>query len=136
MSKDLALLMVWLVLPISGMALAQYPPDKLQRLDANHNGVVDKTEFSAGIKASFIEMDVSRDGVLTLDELVAYYTSTGLAGKISPRQAAQAQLTAMDQNRDGTITPDEFASSAEQSFAAFDKNHDGQLSAQDEVPTR
>ncbi|WDS34663.1 hypothetical protein [Pseudoxanthomonas sp.] len=112
-------------------ALAQYPQGKFKQLDTNGDGVVDRDEYAAGLRASFAAMDQDRNGVVTLQELINYNASNQASDRVEPQVVAEAQMSAMDANRDGQITSDEFDEVGEKTFASFDKDHDGKLTTLD-----
>lgn len=47
------------------------PAEKIQRIDANHDGVVSRDEHADAARAKFREMDADNNGELTLEEFAA-----------------------------------------------------------------
>ena len=57
------------------------------RIDVNHNGVIDRAEFMADAEAQFARMDLNHDGIITPGVLQEY--RAGFAGHAPPRPASE-----------------------------------------------
>ena len=57
------------------------------RIDVNHNGVIDRAEFMADAEAQFARMDLNHDGIITPGVLQEY--RAGFAGHAPPRPASR-----------------------------------------------
>jgi hypothetical protein len=58
--------------PLGKLACADAAAQWFGRVDANHDGSIDKGEFMADLRAQFARMDLDHDGFITPDELAAY----------------------------------------------------------------
>jgi Ca2+-binding EF-hand superfamily protein len=96
-------------LAVAGVAFAQGGPGAmLLAADANHDGKVTKAEMQAYREATFVKLDVNKDGFLTPDEL-----------------GARAQMAMRnDKNGDGKLDKAEFTD-VTRMFGFLDKNGDG-----------
>lgn len=111
--------------------------DRFKRMDADANGVIDKDEFRAYVRArkderrqrKFARIDSDANGVVERSEFLAY------------KQAkAERKFTRMDKNADGIISKEEYASCKKRKhhkkrmFKRMDKDGDGKIT-QDESMT-
>jgi Ca2+-binding EF-hand superfamily protein len=109
------------LLATSSLALAQGQGKKgLLRFDRDGNGVVTLDEMRTGALEHFDRMDTSKDGRLTLDEIVA--AETGRAAK---------HFAEMDKNVDGKVERAEVPKMPDEVFARLDKNGDGAISREE-----
>jgi len=162
MNRKILYATVVLALASAGTAIAQQSsnapappqPEKHLRLDANNDGVIDRTEAAAspGFAARFDQMDKNKDGRLTADERPQRHgwrhgdrrghgkmmqADTDKDGRISKAEAAAdpklaERFAKMDANRDGFVDRADFqARMAQRRSECFDKvdlNKDGKLS--------
>jgi Ca2+-binding EF-hand superfamily protein len=88
------------------------------RLDANHDGKIDRTESRTAATKHFAEMDENGDGKVTKDEKAA-----------APRQGKgpheDKHFARMDENGDGKIEKAEALAHVDRMFADLDGNKDG-----------
>lgn len=81
-------------------------------------------------------------GALAVIGIVTLTIAGGLAHAADPRppMMAQAMMSMLDTNKDSVVSADEFKAHVETRFAAFDQDHDGQItevefkSAHDDMP--
>ena len=120
----------------SGFAIAQQaapsaPDASGQRLDANGDGVIDKTEAARAprLAAKFDQLDKNHDGRLDADERpqMQHDGHGGADGGMHDR------MRQLDTDHDGRISSKEAAAKPElaQRFAKLDSNHDGFLDRSD-----
>lgn len=92
------------------------------RIDANHDGRLDRDEFLADSDAQFAKMDMDRQGYVTSNELDQYRgpyrQGTRSANVADPVMAA-------DVNLNGMVTPEEFRNRAADAFDQLDAAHKG-----------
>jgi len=99
----------------------------MMRYDANKDGFVDRTEWTAGQEARFKQLDTDKDGKLSKDEL--FSRTRQAAGTALPNdrtlERQDAFFLRVDRDRDGTISKAEFMSQADRNFARCDSDKDG-----------
>ncbi|MBI3444349.1 MAG: hypothetical protein HY055_03045 [Magnetospirillum sp.] len=121
-------------------AMAQW----FARVDANHDGALDRQEFLSDARAQFARMDLDHDGFITADELWTYRQphvqphprkaddKTERRGSREPTHAVsdgQADpVMSADTNLDFKVSLAEFVAQADSVFATFDRDHNGRLS--------
>lgn len=99
-------------------ALAQQQPaamyqGQMDKLDANSNGSVSRSEYQSFMKTAFAQLDKSKDG---------YLQATEVAQILTP-----PQFQSTDANGDGRVSQDEFMKQVMADFAAADRSQDGSL---------
>jgi hypothetical protein len=52
-------------------------PPRIRKFDANHDGVLERTEVPARLQAWFAEVDANHDGIVTAHEIRAYNRAHG-----------------------------------------------------------
>jgi hypothetical protein len=119
----------------AGLAHAQGPRGNQ---DANGDSVISAQEFDAAAKARFQRMDVNHDGVIDTEELAA------IQKRMEERRAEHPDAgrgpggggwAAMDADHDGKITEAEALAASKARFAALDVDKNGVLS-EAEQPAR
>src|SRR6478752_1932161 len=99
----------------------------MMRYDANKDGFVDRSEWTAGQEARFKQLDTDKDGKLSKDEL--FSRTRQAPGTVLPNdrtlERQDAFFRRMDSDRDGTIGKAEFMSQADRNFARCDTDKDG-----------
>lgn len=103
------------------------------RVDANHDGRVDRDEFLADARAQFAAMDIDRQGYLTAEELGRVRTPYRPAN-YAARASHQDPVMSADANLDFKVTPEEFLQQAEATFRRLDADHDGAIEAGELAP--
>jgi Ca2+-binding EF-hand superfamily protein len=112
-------------------ALAQNAPTDMQghrehffeKLDANGDGVLTRSEVDADVQARFAEIDTNKDGKITQAELKAHAEA-----KQADMQSHMADhMKAADKNGDGKWSKDELPRMPAQVFSKLDTNNDGSL---------
>ena len=98
------------------------------RLDANADGKIDRTEFR-GTDENFARMDQDGDGGITREELGQAAPRMG-ARAVDPAARWQRMLTRFDANEDGVISAEEFQG-PEQAMRALDANNDGTITQEE-----
>lgn len=103
----------------------------IMRYDTNKDGVVDRSEWTAGQEARFKQLDTDKDGKLSKDELFA--RARQASGTVLPAdrtlERQDAFFSRMDADRDGAISKAEFMSQADRNFARCDSDKDGRTDA-------
>jgi hypothetical protein len=94
---------------VSGTAFAQGAP----RSDPYGDATITKADDEKASAARFDQLDTTRDGNLSADEISAAPGGRGLARA--------------DTNGDGTVSKAEYTASQGQRFGTMDSNKDGQL---------
>jgi hypothetical protein len=100
---------------------------KLKMLDTDGDGRISRAEYVAGKQDKIQRVDANRDGVVTADE-----ASTGKAEKKhwwSRSDKSTDHVNQADTNNDGQVTAAEASAAAETSFDKMDTDSDGFLSA-------
>ncbi|MBS0223298.1 MAG: EF-hand domain-containing protein [Proteobacteria bacterium] len=103
----------------------------VMRYDANGDGSVDHTEWTAGQEARFKQLDANGDGKLSQDEL---FTRThASADKAAPTdrqvQRRSAYFRRLDTDKDGFVSREEFMAQADRNFTRCDLNKDEHIDA-------
>ena len=106
--------------PLNGGPLGTPPCDAamagwFDRIDANHDGRVDREEFLADARAQFARMDVEHYGYLTSEELDRYRAPYRRGTRIPPGGGNDPVMSA-DSDLDFKVTPEEFAAQAAETF--------------------
>ena len=113
------------------------------RMDANHDGAVDRAEWTAygAADADFTAIDADHDGRVTVAELRAYRATR--ASTDAERASLKAEnpkvdpaLTILmaDTDRDGAVSEAEWVAYGGHGgggFAPIDANHDGKITAEE-----
>ena len=123
----------------AGLAHAQMGPGGGMRanLDANGDGVVSASEFDESAKLRFQRMDENHDGVIDAAELAAL--KARMEARMAERNADNPNagqgmgqrtdpLAEMDGDHDGKITQAEALAVSQTRFAKFDTDGNGTLS--------
>ncbi|MDV6331984.1 EF-hand domain-containing protein [Asticcacaulis sp. 201] len=105
---------------------AQKRAQKFDAMDANHDGVLEKSEVSGHLAARFDEIDANHDGKITRDELRAAHKAHS-ADRRADRQSKRMERA--DTNHDGKLSWAEVEAEARARFDKADTNHDGFLDA-------
>ncbi len=104
------------------------PGDRMAQLDANKDGVIDRSEAAKAPKFAehFDKLDANKDGRITAEER----PQRGMRGGKDGRGDRMAQL---DADKDGRFSRQELAGKDRvlQNFAAIDTNSDGFLSREE-----
>ena len=148
--KRLALLTV----AASTLATAAYaagPGGFLKGADLNKDGTIDQTEFQTTRDKWFAELDTSKDGFVTADELKAFgdkmhaewakkHGDKADAGKAEKMQRkhgdfSQRILDRVDADKDGKISKAEADAEGAKLFAKLDDNSNGKIE-ENEMPQR
>jgi hypothetical protein len=124
---------------VAGLAHAQGPRGAQ---DANGDGAVSAQEFEDAAKARFQRMDANHDGVIDADELAAIQKRMEArradrpnAGK-GPESGGGGAWAAMDADHDGKVTQAEAMAASKARFAKLDIDGDGALSAAEQPARR
>ncbi len=122
---------------VCGLAHAQGPRGNQ---DANGDGAVSAQEFEDAAKARFQRMDANHDGVIDAAELAA------IQQRMEARRAERPDAgkgagggggwAAMDADHDGKITEAEALAASKARFAALDTDKDGVLSPAEQPARR
>jgi Ca2+-binding EF-hand superfamily protein len=112
------------------------------RVDANHDGVIDEAEAQAVRKAMFDRVDTNHDGYITQDEAEAarqrWRQRAEAAGHKLPERAGSGTWFAKaDTDGDRRISWAEFdATGHDRLFQRFDLNHDGMITREEFLTAR
>lgn len=121
---------------VCGLAHAQGPRGNQ---DANGDGAVSAQEFENAAKARFQRMDANHDGVIDAAELAAIQQRMEARRAERPdagKSAGGGGWAAMDADHDGKITEAEALAAAKTRFAALDADKDGVLSPAEQPARR
>lgn len=129
--------------PFRPSAAAPHPFEAwFARVDANHDGRIDRDEFRADAVQFFKRLDTNHDGVIDGFEVTAYETAVapelaldgqGFAGDPSSRSGAMALLSepepvsGADTNLNSHISLAEWLTAADRRFDLLDPKHIGFL---------
>jgi Ca2+-binding EF-hand superfamily protein len=102
---------------------------KMQKMDADGDGMITAEEHSAGARQMFQKMDSDADGRVTTTEMDAMHAQMkpGDAGK--PQMSSADKIKTIDTDSDGVVTAAEHEGAAREMFGKMDVNQDGKLSA-------
>lgn len=100
----------------------------LMKYDANHDGILTRTELMSGLKAEFNAYDQDRNNCLSIDEV---RTINQARVQLDASQATPL----VDWNQDGCIDFHEYSGTALSLFDSLDTDGDGQLTARELNPT-
>ena len=119
----------------------------LNRVDTDHDGLLELAELQDEARRLFAQMDLNKDGFITADELAVYRAAfqnpdqpPGMeidpkAPKgthrlpIHPHGSQPDPVLSADSNLDFQVTLDEFLALQKDNIARYDKNHDHKLDA-------
>ena len=104
------------------------PNAALMKYDANHDGILTRTELLTGLKAEFDAYDKDRNNCLSVDEVRAI-------NQQRVQQDASQATPLVDWNQDGCIDFHEYSGTALSLFDSLDTDGDGQLTAKELNPT-
>ncbi|GAB2179560.1 hypothetical protein [Dongia sp. agr-C8] len=126
------------------------PGGFLKSADLNKDGVIDQTEFQQSRDKWFADLDTSKDGFVSADELKVFGDKMHAewskkhgdqAGNGMPDankkhgDFSQRILERVDADKDGKISKAEFDAEGAKMFAKLDENSDGKI-AENEMPQR
>ena len=121
----------------AGLAHAQMGPDGVRAsLDADSDGVVSASEFDNAARPRFQRMDENHDGVIDASELAALKTRMEERRAQRPDAPQGAgwgaggrldRLAEMDADKNGQVTEAEALAVSKARFAKLDTNKDGML---------
>jgi hypothetical protein len=100
------------------------PAAALLRYDANHDGILTKTELLTGLKAEFDAYDVKHNNCLGPEQVRAI-------NQLRVQQDASQATPLVDWNQDGCIDFNEYSGAMLSLFDSLDVNGDGKLTAQE-----
>ena len=132
-----ALVVIAAICSAAPLAQAQGPGGRGPDLDANGDGVVSASEFDKAGRQRFQRMDDNHDGVIDKAEVadlrkrMAERMGTSSAAGNRPDMIAQ-----MDANKNGEITQAEVVGAQKARFKKADKNADGMLNAAEQKAMR
>lgn len=101
---------------------------RFDAIDANHDGVVTIDEYVAFAAADYQSLDAAHNGQVTASEIASSPKAAERAGHVDA-----AIVKRLDKNGDGVVSQDEFVAAAQKRFERMDKNGDGFIDA-DEIP--
>jgi hypothetical protein len=111
-------------LTVSASAIAQ--PSKPVRADANGDGALSKTEFTAQRVKRLLRLDGDGDGKISAAEWSA--RPMGPNAGAQGRDPAKA-FARLDANKDGALDEAELARVSDIAYGRLDADHDGKLTA-------
>lgn len=100
----------------------------MQEVDANKDGVIDKSEFTAHHGSKFSDADANKDGVVSKEEMIKHWDSERERHR---RMMQDEAFSRFDGNGDGRISKEEFNAAGDKVFMMMDSNKDGKLSSDD-----
>ena len=132
-----ALLAILLLFAVSYPVNAQtveHPARLIQKLDANHDGALDRAEFRAARNDKFDVVDTNADEVISRSEyeiVVARFQALHGLDRNSEQGEASNVFDRVDADGDDRVARDEFNVAADRMFARLDANEDGLLTVDD-----
>lgn len=128
-----------LLLPFAVMHPAQsqsveHPARLIQKLDANHDGALDRTEFRAARNDKFDVVDTNEDEVISRGEyeiVVARFQALHGLDRNSESGTQSTVFDRVDADNDDRVIRDEFNDAADRMFSRLDANEDGLLTVED-----
>lgn len=93
--------------------------------DKNGNGTVEFNEFSGPAVVRFRRIDVNHDGIISLQEMIAY--------RNRKKPIVERMMKRWDKNGDGQISREEYLLPVVADFNRLDANHDRHISRQELV---
>lgn len=138
-SLVVSLALLALTLPFAAMQPAQaqsveHPARLIQKLDANQDGALDRTEFRAARNDKFDVVDMNADDVISRSEyevVVARFRALHGLDRDSQQGEANNVFDRVDADGDDQVTRDEFNDAADLMFSRLDANEDGLLTVED-----
>ena len=128
-----ALVVIAAICSAAPLAQAQGPGGRGPDLDANGDGVVSASEFDKAGRQRFQRMDDNHDGVIDKAEVADLRKRMGTSSAAGNRPDMIAQ---MDANKNGEITQAEVVGAQKARFKKADKNADGMLNAAEQKAMR
>ena len=108
-----------------GMGGGRMMQRMFERFDENKDGVVSLEEVLKTADARFDQIDADKNGVVDKTEIDGFFA------KFAPPQAAQHFLARHDLDGDGKVTKAEFENPMKKRFALFDRNDDGKVTREE-----
>jgi Ca2+-binding EF-hand superfamily protein len=134
----LALLLPFAVTHAAHAQSVEHPARLIQKLDTNHDGALDPTEFRTARNDKFDVVDTNEDDVISRSEyeiVVARFRALhGLDRDEEQGTQNSAQndvFDRVDADGDDRVTRDEFNAAADRMFIRLDANADGLLTVDD-----
>jgi Ca2+-binding EF-hand superfamily protein len=118
------------VLMLPALAMARDKAAKMDKMDANNDGVVTSAEHAAGAQQMFTAMDANKDGYVTAAEMDAHWAAKGKTDQAAKMKMSSAdKIKEIDTDGDGRISAAEHSAGSAKMFAKMDANGDGKLTA-------
>ena len=116
--------------PMHGMKGAKFDRTAMvdrifEALDTNKDGVITLDEVIAKADARFDEIDANHDGVIDRTEAATWI------GRRAPAKAVDAFMAHHDLDGDGKITKAEWEKPIKKRFALYDRNDDGKITKEE-----
>lgn len=124
------------MLSTGGYAREMHKMGMMKMLDANGDHMVTKEEFDDYYGKIFDELDANHDGVVDATEWAGPTKASKLdltTGGYSRELRSMKMMKMMDSNGDHKVTKDEFLAYHQKLFQAMDKKGDGQITAKEWV---
>ena len=102
--------------------------DLWKTADTNHDGKVARAEWEAALKARFASFDKNHDGKLSSDEVTNMLAASGAPSSMTTAD----YIKRVDTDGDGMISEKEYVDRLMARFDAWDLNHDGVLTADEQ----
>jgi Ca2+-binding EF-hand superfamily protein len=112
----------------------EHPARLIQRLDMNHDGALDRTEFRAARNDKFQAADMNEDGAISRGEfeaVVARFRALHGLDRAAGQTGQSPVFDRVDLDGDGLVTQEEFNAAADRMFARLDRDDDGLLTVED-----
>ena len=107
--------------PMGGPMRGAMVEKMFERFDVDKDGAVTTAEFLAVAAAPFDKIDANHDGVLDKTEIETWI------GRRAPEEAMKHFLAMHDLDGDGKVTKAEFEKPMKKRFALYDRNDDGKV---------
>ena len=112
----------------------EHPARLIQKLDTNHDGALDRTEFRTARNDKFAVVDTNEDDIISRSEyeivVVRFRALHGL-DRNDGQGARNDVFDRVDADGDDRVTRDEFNAAADRMFIRLDANADGLLTVED-----
>jgi hypothetical protein len=118
--------------PHAGRPFGPPSPEKMiERFDANKNGQLEAAELPERMQQHIGDIDTSRDGVVSKDELDAHFKAKRAEHAAKFAEKAKERFDRKDANHDGTLDQSEVGAERWAKLSVADSNGDQKLTPEE-----